>query len=278
MAKLVPENTDLSETAFHIDTHSSQKVNDTDIPDLPPADSEPKAKIEAREDRRSPSSESKGDADKEPSSRFQERFSEVYGTAKRLERDVEYERERAERLEKLLEQQLTSGAKPKENVPEKWRKILGDTPVTEEFYQALKEEFGTSPSLTKEEILETIREEQRAEARGQRAVEESIDSERDALEDRIGKDLTDDEATEILEIAYELTPKDRHGNYDKLVPMSAAYGEYRARQLETKTPQRTARTQAAAVIGARSGNIQDTPRPTSGGRPDPGAWRSIFRQ
>jgi hypothetical protein len=271
--KIEKADIDPNEPAFNIQTPSNNKINDVDVPEIPLEESGTEGKKE-----RKPSSGKKDASD--PSPRFQERFNEVYSEAKRNERELQYERERAERMEKLLEKQLTQGPRQEQGVPEKWKKILGeDNPQTEQFYQLLKEEFGNKgQSITKEEILEAIREEQKAEARVYREAEDSIDTDRDSLEDTLGRELEDDEAAEILEIAYELTPKDRYGNYEQLVPMSAAYGEYRARQLESKTPQRNARNAAASVISARGGNISDTPRPVQGGRPDPGAWRKIFGQ
>lgn len=270
----IPEDV-LNEPAFNIIAPDHQKINDSDIPELVQEESEPEIKVESRKGGRK--EEAKGD-ESEVTPRFQDRFNEIYGEAKRHEREAQESRERADRLERLLEQSLQQGRTPeKRSVPDEWKKVLGETEATEAFYDLLDRELSTRETRAAEKAYERYVDDQRNNTEAVRANEGVIDNELESLEDQIGRELTDDEASAILDIADELTPQ-RDGKYlTNLVPLRAAYGEYRARQLEAKAPQQQQRQRVASVVSAKGGSVGESPATREvRGRPNPDGWRKAM--
>lgn len=258
----------LNEPAFQNVTPNSLKIDDSDIPELTPSDSEPEVKVETRKDE---------DPDVTP--RFQDRFNEVYGESKRNERLAQEAQDRADRMERMLEETLKA-TRPSEtrSVPDDWKKALGDTPVTQEFYDLLDRELTTREQRATEKAYERLQTEQAQQNDSVQQGIQVIDSDLDELEKGIGRALTDDEQDSILDIADEMTPKDRYGNYAQpLIPLRAAYGEYRARQLEAKTPQKEARARANAIVSARGSTVEENPAASLvRGRPNPDGWRKAL--
>jgi hypothetical protein len=265
----IPEDV-LNEPAFNIQTANHQKINDSDIPELDQGESEPEVKVESRK--------GKKEEDVEVTPRFQDRFNEIYGEAKRHEREASEARERADRLERLLETSLQQARTPeKRTVPDEWKKVLGETDATEAFYELLDRELSTREQRAVEKAYERYVEEQQGSTEAVRANEGVIDSELEALEDSIGRELTDDEAAAILDIADELTPQENGRYLTNLVPLRAAYGEYRARQFEAKAPQQQQRQRVASVVSAKGGSVGESPATREvRGRPNPDGWRKAI--
>lgn len=265
----IPEDV-LNEPAFNIVTPDHQKINDSDVPELVREDSEPEIKVESR----------KGKKDEEPevTPRFQDRFNEIYGEAKRHEREASEARDRADRLERLLEQSMQQTRTPeKRTVPDEWKQALGETEATQAFYELLDRELNTREQRAVEKAYERYVEEQQGSTQAIRANEGAIDNELESLEDSIGRELTDEEASAILDIADELTPQENGKYLTSLVPLRAAYGEYRARQFEAKAPQQQQRQRVASIVNAKGGSVGESPA-TQGvrGRPNPDGWRKAI--
>lgn len=266
----IPED-ELNEPAFNVSVPSHQKINDEDVPELVPEDSEPEIKVDSRKGR-------KDDADPEVTPRFQDRFNEIYGEAKRHEREASEAKDRADRLERLLEQSMQQGRTPeKRSVPDEWKKVLGETEATDAFYDLLDRELSSREQRAVEKAYERYVEDQRDNSEAVRANEGVIDSELESLENSIGRELTDDEAEAILGIADELTPQENGKYLTNLVPLRAAYGEYRARQFEAKAPQQQARQRAASIVNAKGGSVGESPATQQvRGRPNPDGWRKAI--
>jgi len=268
--EIIPEDV-LNEPAFNIATPDHQKINDSDIPELVQEESEPEIKVESRKGR-------KEEETAEVTPRFQDRFNEIYGESKRHEREAQEARDRADRLERLLEQSMQQGRAPeKRNVPDEWKRVLGETEATDAFYELLDKELSTRESRATEKAYERLIEEQRGSTEAVRANEGAIDRELESLEDQLGRELTDEEASAILDIADELTPQENGRYTTNLVPLRAAYGEYRARQLEAKAPQQQQRQRVASVVSAKSSSVGESPAQREvRGRPNPDGWRKAM--
>lgn len=267
--EIIPEDV-LNEPAFNIVAPSHSKINDSDIPELVPEDSEPEIKVEPRKGRK--------EEDTEVTPRFQDRFNEIYGEAKRHEREASEARDRADRLERLLEQSLQQARAPeKRTVPDEWKKVLGETDATEAFYELLDRELSTREQRAVEKAYDRYVEEQQGSNEAIRANEGAIDLELESLEDQLGRELTDEEASAILDIADELTPQENGKYLTSLVPLRAAYGEYRARQFEAKAPQQQQRQRVASVVSAKGGSVGESPATREvRGRPNPDGWRKAI--
>jgi hypothetical protein len=265
----IPEDV-LNEPAFNVSAPDHSKINDSDVPELVREDSDPEIKVEPRKGRK--------EEDTEVTPRFQDRFNEIYGEAKRHEREASEARDRADRLERLLEQSMQQGRTPeKRGVPEEWKKVLGETEATEAFYELLDRELSTREQRAVEKAYERYVEEQQGSTEAIRANEGVIDSELESLENSIGRELTDDEASAILDIADELTPQENGKYTTNLVPLRAAYGEYRARQFEAKAPQQQQRQRVASVVSAKGSGLGESPATREvRGRPNPDGWRKAI--
>lgn len=267
--EIIPEEF-LNEPAFNVSVPSHQKINDEDVPELDQGESEPETKVESRK--------GKKEEETEVTPRFQDRFNEIYGESKRHEREASEARERADRLERLLEQSMQQGRTPeKRTVPDEWKKVLGETEATDAFYDLLDRELSTREQRAVEKAYERYVEEQQGSNDAVRANEGVIDSELESLENSIGRELTDEEASAILDIADELTPQENGKYLTNLVPLRAAYGEYRARQFEAKAPQLQARQRVASVVSAKGGSVGESPATREvRGRPNPDGWRKAI--
>lgn len=269
--EIIPQDVLGDEPAFNVSPPDHLKINDSEIPDLVPEDSEPEIKPESRRGR-------KEEETAEVTPRFQDRFNEIYGEAKRHEREASEARERADRLERLLEKSMQQGQTPeKRAVPDEWKKVLGETESTDAFYDLLDRELSTREQRAADKAYERFVEDQRDNTEAVRANEGAIDNELESLEDSIGRELTDEEAAAILDIADELTPQENGKYLTNLVPLRAAYGEYRARQFEAKAPQQQQRQRVASVVSAKGGSVGEGPA-TQGvrGRPNPDGWRKAI--
>lgn len=266
----------LNEPAFDIKTPDSQKIDDSGIPEPRQEESRPAKRIEegAAPTRDGVSRETEEGG----SPRFQRRFDKVYGERMFYEREAQAAKARAEAAERLLEQSMRGRTEPaSDDKFNRWKKVLGDTPVTKEFYDLLNGEMSAYEQRAAEKAIETFRETQQAAAERTKAAESAIDADMDELQDSLGRDLTDDEATEILNVADEMTPKDAEGNYKRpLVPLTAAYEVYMARQKIDTGARREARNRANQAIGSGRGGIDDSPPTIQRGRPNPDGWRKAI--
>lgn len=266
----------LDEPAFDVRTPDSQKINDEGVPELPQEESRPSRKVEegAAPTRDGVSRET----DEGGTPRFQRRFDKVYGERMFYEREATQARARAEAAERLLEQSMRGRPEiPSDDKFDRWKKVLGDTPVTKEFYDLLNNEMSAMEQRAAEKASQNLNASQQESVGRIRAAESAIDADVEELEDSLGRDLTDDEAADILSIADEMTPKDSDGNYKRpLVPMTAAYEVYQARQTQNRGNRAVARNRVNSVVGSGRGGIDDAPPTTQKGRPNPDGWRKAI--
>lgn len=157
-------------------------------------------------------------------------------------RDAEQRAEEAEqRLQEVLNRreepsrQSSSDVEPYNgSLPSYWAKMYGDNDNSRLAYsyelerqESLREEF-------RREALDAVRQERNQESQIIATNERTIDENLEDLSYALGRDLSDREESEILNIVDEYTPKDDDGNYSgKLIPFEKAWEIYNLRQSQT---------------------------------------------
>lgn len=250
--KIVPQDAfDPNEPAFKDTQSDSLKIPDDDIPAPTPEGSQP-------EDREGRSG---------LSPRAQKRIDRLTWEREEAARNAQAAQERADRLERMMEQSLSS--RQEDEVPEKWRRILGeDNPQTKEFYKALNEEIQSRAEQAAQQARQALREEQEAEYSIASEISDSIDEQREELEDTLGRHLSDEEAADVLDVMDEFSPDREH-----LMPFSAAYEVWNSRSGAHNAARRQQRDEINSLVGQGNGGRVTPEQVIPKGQPDPGGWR-----
>ncbi|MDE2101554.1 MAG: hypothetical protein KGL39_30190 [Patescibacteria group bacterium] len=189
---------------------------------------------------------------------------------KALEEEADrYKREQQATLERLaaLEGQLHSQSKSEDTLPDWWKEAYGDNELSRKGYEnqtrIMREEMQRS-------LAQMEQERQQAEAARQErveAIERSFDTQFETLEESLGRDLTDSQKAEIMDIVGEYSPQE-NGQYIGYMPIEKAYELWQNSQSVEPAKQ-----EMAKISDMRSAGSTSTPSPE---RPTWGGWRSKY--
>jgi len=182
------------------------------------------------------------------------RFKKFHDEAKRFQQEAEEWKAKAHALEN---EPRDSGADidPEDEAYKLWIENFGDSEASN---KAWKNQLKITQRLqqqaienAREEALEAVRNERSAEAERINENVDQIDSNFESLEDFVGRQLTDQEQSALLDIVDEYTPKNDEGNYSgDLLPFEKAWEIY---ELKTQSS-RAVKTQARDNVAALSSN------------------------
>jgi len=185
---------------------------------------------------------------------------------------------RAEERARLLEEQLQSRSvdrpvQKEEEVPAEWLEVLGDSPASKRAYQLI---LGLN-ERHQQEAIEKFQSDLYAQQREEStAVERNLESIEDGLaqfQERLGRNLSEEEESSLLDIQDEFTAKDQDGNYvAPLLSPSQAYEILQLREGTAKAKTNQARKRVVSLTGANTeGDVS-----SNSGEYNPlawGAWR-----
>ncbi len=197
-----------------------------------------------------------------PRSRLKTLTSKVSELEARLAETQTYQERVAE-----LEARINAGQKGNE-LPEWWKENYGDNEVSRKAYanqvKGMRDEM--EREFDRRERERRAEETQRTEHI--QAIEQSFDDQMDTLEEELGRELTDNQKGEIMDIIGEYSPME-NGRYTGYMSVEKAHELWLKGQ--TTSP---AKTEMARIAGSQSSG--GTTQPQSTERPQWGDWRKRF--
>ena len=176
------------------------------------------------------------------------RFKKYHDEAKQAREEAERYRAEAEELRNRPEPVQYNA-----ELPEQWKKLYGDTEQSRDAWKLQQELNREMREEALAEAREAVRNERYEEQERIEANVETIDEHFEELGDFVGRDLTEQEQSSVLDAVDYLTPKDRYGNYaGPLVPFEAAWDYVQAKSGTARKAQTQSRNQVAAASGAQS--------------------------
>lgn len=192
-----------------------------------------------------------------------------------------------ENYQRALSERSSQEERPTESNDSKyrsWKKLfygsetVPETDVMRGQYELYMKEFAPH-SMSSEDIRrearEAYREEQKFESTRVNDNIETIDSNLEDLTDLVGRNLTEDEQSGILDIVDEFTPKDSEGNYlGAILPFDKAWEVYEMRQKNQSAGRRDSRDRVASLNGATSSGEPNSMQSEQDKSFVPGRWGS----
>lgn len=160
---------------------------------------------------------------------------------RRLEQQLQAERDARIRAEALAEARLEVGERTSsEEVDPRWLRIYGDTPEAREAWRLQQEIFSDYKTQTKAEALREIQQQQNEAQEQQREFESLVDTELEAIEDEFNVDVTSDAPAarkarrEFLEMVEKASPKDEDGNVTSYADFGSVWEFYQLKRAKEK--------------------------------------------
>lgn len=235
---------DLNRPAFGED---AQKVEELSEENPKPAE-ELKQEVETEEE--TPASEEEGKV-------TYSRFKNVWQRAKDAEARAEQAAHEAEELRSRLTYREPAKEQENADLPSWWIKLYGDSQESEQAWKIQKQandEFQTRViEEARERAIEALKSERYEEERRIESNIETIDDGLEQLEAYVGRDLSEKEQSNILDIVDEFTPKDEDGNYlGSPISFEKAWEIYEMKSNASRSPKSQARNAVAALSSSQS--------------------------
>lgn len=135
------------------------------------------------------------------------RFKKFHDEALQARKDAEELRVRLEALESKPVPEKSN------DLPDWWKNLYGDSDDSRKGWTVQQEQNERLKEDLRREALEAIRSEQREETKRQTDNLETLDDHLESISAVAGRDLTEQEQSELLDIVDDFTPKDNDGNY-----------------------------------------------------------------
>ncbi len=185
------------------------------------------------------------------------RFKNIHERYKDTQREYqEYRAQTEAELERLRQgREERQTFEQSSETPDWWKKLYGDSPESKEGYRIFSQNMPRT--LTKEEIRQEARqayiEEQQQESQRVEGNLETLDDTLDDLGAYLGRDLTEKEQADVLDIMDEYTPKDDDGMYmGPLFSAEKAWEVYELRQRANQGTRKQERDSVASLTGTES--------------------------
>lgn len=180
------------------------------------------------------------------------------------------EAEAAQLRDRLASLETEVRSRPQtDNLPDWWKKDYGEDENSKKAYSTFKQ--GLKEELRQERQYEQEQERIARQQADARVVEiaEGFDNQMEDLEEELGKNLSDREKTELLEIVEQYSPQDEQGNYPAFISVQKAY------ELSQKLAVKNPAKERMAEIAAASSEGSSAPTQNSGPLSWDG-WRSKY--
>lgn len=178
---------------------------------------------------------------------------------RRLESQLEQEREARIALEARLEALGTTKVRESSDVPSEWTEMYGDTPEAVKAWKLNEKLIENAKQSAKEEAIQEFESRQTKAQEEQKRFESVIDSKLEEIEDEHNVDLTSDSPAarkarrEFLEMVQTLSPKDDKGTITGYADFKATYELYKANKVKTSESTNKAKELAARSMESSSG-------------------------
>lgn len=179
------------------------------------------------------------------------RFKNVSDARREAEAEAEKWRQRA--LEYEEERHTRTRTVQPEQAPGWWTKLYGDTDQSKEAWHVYYEGQQGFIQQAEERAYARLQQEQRSVQESERENLATIDDRMAMLQDSLGRDLTDEEQSKVLDIIDEFTPTGDDGKYaGDLIPFDKAWEILSMRERSSAAPRRKARDNAASIVNQPS--------------------------
>ena len=191
---------------------------------------------------------------------------------------VHEEKIRAEEQARIYKEQLDKAQiQPEEPVqlPKDWLELYGDTPQSVNLYKLEQDRLQRIEEETTQRAIEALDKRQQESEKASEKNLEYIENSLGEFKESLGRSLTDEEESGILDIQDEFTPKGEDGKYvSELLDPAKAYEIYTLRQQGSKNSKSQARRRVVSLTGANSESSAEESNNWDGWRPgETGVWR-----
>lgn len=177
------------------------------------------------------------------------RFENVSRARREAEAEADKWRQRA--IE--LEERKFQSSQPTIEIPTWWTKLYGEGDQQKEAYSIWQQGQQDVVTRAKQEALEEFRSEQAREQEVVKGNLATIDEGLENLSAYVGRELTEKEQSDILDIVDDYTPKGDDGKYlGATLSFDKAWDIYELKQQTAKAPRQKSRDNAANVINTPS--------------------------
>jgi hypothetical protein len=167
-------------------------------------------------------------------------------------------RQRVADIEARQEKNESSETKTESELPSFWVELYGDSDASKKAWKIQSEQNEALMARAQEQAIEAVRGERLAETERIETNVSYLDDQIDTLSAKVGRDLTEKEQSDLLDIVDEYAPKDKEGNYaGDIIPMDKAWEIYELRNQVSKAPKQASRDSIASLSGNPSQGTPD---------------------
>lgn len=179
------------------------------------------------------------------------RFKNVHERAIEAEREARELRARVEQLESIPHERYESPADG--SLPDWWTKLYGDTDASKEAYQIQSRREEQLKEELRQEAIQALYEERRNEEGQFQSNLQTLDDNLENLTAFVGRDLTENEQSAVLDIVDEYTPKNDEGDYlGAVLPFDKAWEIYELKNEAATASSKSSRNQVANLTSSGS--------------------------
>lgn len=194
------------------------------------------------------------------------RFKKFHDQAKQFQEEAEMWKQKAEEIK--TERQVDE-VKPDEI----WTKLYGDSPEAKEAYKLQQQREEALAQRYRDEALEAVRNEKYEEAERTEKNLETLDDHLEQVSAVAGRDLTEKEESQILDIIDDYTPKGADGNYSgAMLSPDKAWELYELKNQASLAPKRQSRDAVASLSGNQSQGESQAVKDERDKNFQPGNW------
>ena len=175
------------------------------------------------------------------------RFKKFHDRALEAEREAAEWRARAESIVSRTSEPETG------EVPSYWTELYGDSDAAKRAWRIQERANEEIEIRAEQRAIEAVQSERHQESERISQNEDTIDENLEELSALVGRNLTDREQSDILDIVDEYTPKGRDGNYlGPTIPFDKAWEIYELKNSAVRGPRSEARDKVASLSGSQS--------------------------
>lgn len=175
------------------------------------------------------------------------RFKKYHNLAAEKEKEAEYWRGIAEGIKPAATVELSN------DVPSYWLELYGDSDASKNAWKFQQEQNERLKAEAKDEAIQAVRAAQSEEVVRTAENEDALDEHLEDVSVIAGRNLTEKEQSEILDIVDDYTPKDAEGNYvGAIIAPDKAWEIYELKQQALNGPKKKSRDVVASLTGSQS--------------------------
>lgn len=209
------------------------------------------------------------------------RFAKIRERAEQAERDAEEARELvrsiAQRREPSRETPVPSSYD--EDYAREIKRLYGDTPVSDEIIAINLKHQRQTEERAERRALEAVERARNYETQVVNQNVNVIDQRLEALQDSLGRSLSEKEEQAVLDIVDEYTPTGEDGKYlGEFLPFDKAWEVYELRQQKQVMSSKKNRSAAVAASSSRSEGEPSADQAEVDKNWNPQSWNSLYKR